>query len=227
MFSQQFWYLGVLALLVIMLEVLVAIYAAEHKRVARVLLFCMATFVLSYQIGLFITTRIMPIAFSTFSYFLFGIAVFLPVRPFKSAAAFCSFLSGVAYMSVFLVYPNAIYATLPDEKERIVGFVLHSLMLFGSLLLYGQYKVAKADVYYILGFVAFIAVYTEVAVRICGSVQANFLTLGIVEATLIKYVVPDFVIRWWWYILWYALAAVAIWAMWEWTRFINNKLVRQ
>ena len=227
MFSQQFWYVGVLSLFVVALEVFAAMYASQHKSVARVLLWCTSAFVLVYETVHFAKTYEMPIAFSTFSYFLFGIAVFLPLRPLKSAAAFCSFISGVVYLSSFVLYPDLIYASQPVEAERIVGFLLHNLMLFGALLLYSQQKVEKTDVFYVLSFVTFVAVYTEVALHICGSGQANFLTVGIIEATLIQQIAPNFVIKWWWYVLWYAFVAVLAWGMWELTCFVNRKLVRQ
>ena len=219
--------MGVVALFVIGLEVLVAIHAAQHRIVARVLLLCLATFVLVYEIVQFAQTRAMPIAFSTFSYFLFGIAVLLPFRPIKTTAAFCAFVSGAVYLSAFLFYPDRIYAQQPLESVRIVGFLLHNMMLLGSLLLYGQCKLEQKDIFYVLGFVVFVAVYTEVAMHICASNQINALTLGIVEATLIQEILPHFVLKWWWYVLWYALVAVVFWAMWELTCFVNRKLLRQ
>lgn len=219
--------MGVLALFVIVLEVFAALYAAKHQNVARVMLWCLAAFILVYQTALFAKTCEMPIAFSTFSYFLFVFAVFLPMRAVKSTAAFCGFVSGVVYLSAFVFYPSAIYARQPYEAERMVGFLLHNLLFFGSLLLYTQQKVAKTDIFCIFGFVAFVAVYTEVAMRVCASEQVNFLTLGIIEATLIKQILPQFAITWWWYILWYALVAVVAWAAWELTRFVNGKFVCQ
>lgn len=219
--------MGVLSLFVIALEVCTAIYASKRKRVANTLLWCAAAFVLLYEIAHFVKTREMPIAFSTFSYFLFCIAVFLPFRPLKSAAAYCAFVSGVVYLSGFVFYPNVIYARQPFEADRIVGFLLHNLMLFGALLLYGRLRVAKVDALYILGFVAFITVYTEIALRVCASDQVNVLTLGTIEATLIIEVVPNFAIHWWWYPLWYAFVAVAAWGIWELTCFVNRRLLRQ
>ena len=219
--------MGVLSLFVIALEVFTALYAAKRKLVARVLLWCAAAFVIVYQVAHFAKTREMPIAFSTFSYFLFGIAVFVPWRPAKSVAAFCAFVSGVVYLSGFVFYPDAIYARQPFEADRIVGFLLHNLMLFGALLLYGQLRVKSVDALYAGAFVAFIAVYTEVAVHVCASDQANVLTLGTIEATLICEVLPQFMLRWWWYMLWYAFVAVVAWGAWELTRFINRRLLRQ
>ena len=219
--------MGALSLFVIVLEVFTAIYAVKHKRAAQAILRCLAAFVLVYEIVHFAKTREMPIAFSTFSYFLFGIAVFLPLRRVKITAAFCAFVSGAVYLSAFVFYPDVIYARQPVEAGRIVGFLLHNMMLFGSLLLYGQYKVEKTDIFYILGFVAFVAVYTEVALHVCASEQTNVLTVGIIEATLIKEVVPQFEVSWWWYILWCALVAVVTWGTWELTSFVNRKLVRQ
>ena len=227
MFSQQFWYMGVLALLLIVLEAFAAIYASQHQRIAHALLWCMAVFVIVYETVLSVKNGAIPIAFSTFSYFLFGIGVLLPLRPIKSAAAFCAFVSGAVYLSGYLFYPDLIYAQQPLEAVRAVGFLLHNLLLFGSLLLYGQCKVELKDLFYVLAFVAFVAVYTEVAVHVCASDQANALTLGIIEATLIRQILPQFVLKWWWYVLWYALVAVAFWATWELTCFVNRKLVRQ
>ena len=219
--------MGALALFVIVLEVFTAIYASKHRRVARVMLWCMAIFVLVYEMVSFAQSRVMPIAFSTFSYFLFAIAVFLPFRPFKTAAAFCSFVSGVVYLSAFVFYPDVIYTRQPFEAVRLVAFLLHNLMLFGSLLLYSQYKVENTDIFYVFGFVAFIVVYTEVALHVCASEQANVLTVGIIEATLIQQIAPHFVIRWWWYALWYPFVAVVAWGTWELTCFVNRRLLRQ
>lgn len=219
--------MGVLTAFVVALEVLTAIYASKRKRVARALLWCAAAFVVVYEVVSFAKTRQMPIAFSTFSYFLFGIAVFLPWRPIKSAAAFCAFVSGVVYLSGFAFYPDTIYARQPFEVDRIVGFLLHNLMLFGALLLYGRLKVAKVDALYIVGFVAFITVYAEVAAHACASDQVNVLTQGAIEATLIREVIPSFELRWWWYVLWYALMAAVAWGTWELTGFVNRRLLRQ
>ena len=211
-----------------MLEVFTAIFASKHKWVARVLLWCMAAFVLIYEIYYYVThPTTMPIAFSTFSYFLFGIAVFLPVRPFKSVAAFCSFLSGVIYLAAFVFYPDENYKAQPDEAGRMMGYLMHNMMLLGGLLLYSRHKVKKTDILYIIGFFVFVAIYSEVAMHVCGSGNVNPITYGTIEATLIHLVAPQFVIKWWWYVLWYALVAVIFWGMWELTCFINRRLLRQ
>ena len=228
MFSQQYWYIGLLTLFIIVLEVFTAIYVAKHKWIARVLLWCMAIFMLVYEIYYYVThPTTMPIAFSTFCYFLFGIAVFLPVRPIKSMAAFCCFVAGGLYLCSFLFFPERIYAHQPDATGRTIGFLLHNILLFGGLVLYSQYKVKKIDVAYILGFVAFIIVYVEVAVHVFHNVNTNNVTVGAIEATIIQRIVPQFVITWWWYILWYALVAAIFWGLWELTYFINGRLVRQ
>ena len=219
--------MGVLTLFVIALEIIASIYASKRKNLVKTLLFCASTFILTYEIASFFTTHKMPIAFSHFSYFLFAIAVFLPSRRIKSIASFCAFVSGAVYLAGWIVYPDVIYANQPFESVRMVGFLLHNMMLFGALLLYTQIKLEKLDVLYVLAFVAFIVVYTEVAVHICASDQANFLTVGVIEATLIHQIAPSFALKWWWYILWYALVAVAFWGMWELTSFINRLLLRQ
>ena len=228
MFSQQYWYMGLLTLFIIVLEVVAAMYAAKHKWVARVILWCMAAFMLIYETHFYIThPNSMPIAFSTFTYFLFGIAVFLPVRPFKSLAAFCSFVAGGLYLTAFLFYPDTLYARQPGEAGRTIGFILHHILLCGGLLLYSQYKVKKIDILYILGFAAFMVVYVEVAVHVFHNVNTNNTTVGTIEATVIQLIVPKFEIKWWWYVLWYPFVAAAIWGLWELTSFINRRLLRQ
>ena len=188
----------------------------------------MAVFTLVYEIYYYVThPTSMPIAFSTFSYFFFCIAVFLPVRPIKSAAAFCSFLSGIIYLGAFVFYPDANFRAQPDELGRTVGYTLHNMMLFGGLLLYSRCKVKKTDVIYIIGFFIFVAVYSEVAMRVFGNGNVNPITSGAIEATLIHQVAPNFVIKWWWYLLWYPLVAAIFWGMWELTLFINRRLLRQ
>ena len=207
---------------------LAAIYASKHKWLARVLLWCMATFVLVYEIYYYVThPTSMPVAFSTFSYFLFAIAVFLPLRPIKSTAAFCSFLSGVIYLGAFVFYPDGNYKAQPDELGRTLGYLMHNMMLFGGLLLYAQFKVKKNDIFYVIGFFVFVAVYSEVAMHVFGNGNVNPITYGTIEATLIHLVAPQFVIKWWWYVLWYPFVIAIAWGFWELTCFINGRLVRQ
>ena len=227
LFSRQFWYMGVLTVFVVTLEVIVAIYASKRKRLRETLLFCIATFVLAYETASFIRTHDMPIAFSTFSYFLLAFAVFVPWHPLKSVAAFCAFVSGVVYLSAFVFYPDPIYANQLAEGERIVGFLLHNLLLFGSLLLLGQFKLEEVDVFYLLGAIIFVVVYVEVVVHICASAQVNFLTIGIIEGTLFQHMVPNSVGKWWWYVAWYALIDVIFVAIWRLLNLINQRLLRQ
>ena len=220
--------MGLLTLFMMALEVFTAIYAVKHKWVARVMLWCMAAFMLIYETYYYIThPTSMPIAFSTFCYFLFGIAVFLPVRPIKSVAAFCSFVAGGLYLCGFIFFPDTIYARQPGEAGRTIGFLLHHVLLCGGLLLYSQYRVKKIDLAYILGFAAFIIVYVEVAVHVFHNVNTNNTTVGTIEATVIQLIAPQFVIHWWWYILWYAFVAATIWGLWELTSFINRRMLRQ
>ena len=219
--------MGVLTVFVVALEVIVAIYASKRKRLAQVLLCCIATFVLVYETASFIKTHEMPIAFSIFSYFLLAFAVFLPWRPLKSVAAYCAFLSGVVYLSAFVFYPDPIYANQLGEQERIVGFILHNLLLFGSLLLLGRVKLEEDDIFYLLGTIVLTAIYVEVSVHICASAQVNFLTIGIIEGTLFQHMVPSLLGKWWWYIVWYALIDVVFIGLWRLLNTINLRLLRQ
>ena len=227
MFSRQFWYMGVLTVFVVALEVLVAIYATKHKRLARTLLFCIANFLVTYEIATFIKAREIPIAFSVYSYFLLAFAVFLPWRPLKSVASFCAFLSGVVYLSAFTFYPDPIYAAQSTEAERIVGFLLHNLLLFGSLLLLGQFKLEEIDAFYLLGTLVFVVVYVEVTVHICANTQVNFLTIGIIEGTLFQHMVPNLVGKWWWSAAWYATVIAVFVGIWRLINEINRRFLRQ
>ena len=219
--------MGVLTVFVAVLEVLVAIYASKHKRLAQTLLFCVAAFVLTYEIATFIRAQELQIAFSVFSYFLLAFAVIFPWRPLKSVASFCAFLSGVVYLSAFVFYLDPIYVMQPTELERIVGFLLHNMLLFGSLLLLGQFKLEEVDAFYLLGALVFVVVYVEVAVHICANTQVNFLTLGIIEGTLFQHMVPNLVGKWWWSAAWYTTVIAVFVGIWRLINVINRRFLRQ
>ena len=228
MFDPQYWYMGLLTLLIMVLEVCAAMYVAKHKWLARIVLWCMAAFMLVYEIKYFVEhPDSMPLAFSTFTYFLFGLAVFIPFRPIKSVAAFCSIIAGGLYVCGFIFYPQTIYARQPGEASRLIAYLLHHILFCGGLFLYSQYEVKKIDLAYVGGFLAFIVVYVELAIHVFHNSNANNTTIGTIEATVIQLLFPNFVIPWWWYIVWYLFVAAAFWGLWELTRFINRKMLRQ
>ena len=224
MFSAQYWYMGVISTLVIALEVFAAMALARHKWIARIVLWILAIFMLAYETQRSIRNHLMPIAFSTFTYYLFGLAALLPIRPLKSAAAFCCFLTGAIYLSGFVVYPDFLYARQPDEAGRLIGWFLHNVMLFGGLVLYGQYRVKKLDIIYVSIFVAFFVAVTEIAVHVYNTNAANTLFVGIIEATLIQQVAPEFPITVWWCFVWYVFVVGAFAGAYIGTYFLNRKL---
>lgn len=216
--------MGLLTLLVATLTVLAVMESARHKLAARVILCAMALFVLVYQSYLLIHTGAFYVAFSYFCYFLFGIAVFVPLRPLKATAAFGCLLSGGIYLGAFLFYPNIIVGSMVQGEGVWTSWLMHLVMFSGSLLLLAQYGVHKWDIIPVLAFAAFFAVYTEIAAYVFHSPYINPVSTGVVEGTLILQVAPNFAIKWWWYIVWYIIVAVLFWALWSLARFINRRL---
>lgn len=224
MFSKEYWYLGLLTLLVVTLTVLVAMEASRHKYAARAILCGLGLFVLVYQSYLLAQSGVFYVAFSYFCYFLFAIAVFVPLRPLKATAAFGCLLSGGIYLGAFLFYPDIIVGKMVQGAGVWTSWLMHVVMFSGGLLLLGQYGVNKWDIIPVLCFAAFFAAYTEIATYVFHSQYVNPVSTGVVEGTLILQVAPDFVIQWWWYIVWYVIVALLFWALWVFTRFINRRL---
>ena len=211
-------------MMVVALAVLAAMESVKHKITSRIMLYLMGAFVLIYQGYQCATTGVFYIAFSYFCYFLFGVAVFVPLRPVKSTAAFCCFLSGGIYLGTFLFYPDTVVGTMVSGNWVWLSWFMHLIMFSGSLLMYGQYGTSKWDLIPICAFLVFFAVYTEVAVHVFHDANVNPVSPGMVEATLICTIWPSFTVRWWWVIIWYILVAAAVWGLWELTCFINRRL---
>ena len=216
--------MSVITAFVIALEVFATIGLARHQWLSRIVLWILATFMLTYVTYRAILDHEIPIQFSTFSYYLFGVAALLPLRPIKSVAAFCCFLSGVIYLSVYLVYPDLYFVLHTVELGRLTGWLLHGILLFGGLLMYSHYRVKKSDIFYVLGFVAFFIAFTEIAVNVFNINADNTLFVGIIEATLIHYVAPDFPITVWWCFVWYVFVVGAFAGAYIGTYFLNRKL---
>lgn len=225
MFSAQYWYIGLLTLLVTVSQTFALLFLARHKWITRIILWCMAIFMLVFESVIFARNPDqMPIAFSTFTYFLFGIGVFVPWRPVRTTAAICSFVAGAIYMSGFLFRPELLTHGAALGMGYMQGFLLHDVLLMGGLLMLTQIRIKKIDAALVFAFVAFCVAYTEIAVHVYDTPSANTLFVGIIEATLITQVAPQFTVSWWWYILWYLFVAAAIWGAWELSCFINRKL---
>ncbi len=224
MFSKEYWYLGLATLLVGAFIVLAAMQTARHKWVTRIILWGTGLFVLIYQGKLLADTGRLYVAFSYFCYFLYGVAVFVPLRPLKATAAFSCFLSGAIYLVCFLFYPDMVVRNMAQGGPIWISWLMHVIMFSGSLILLGQCRLVKWDILPIVLFLTFFVVYTELAEHVYHAPDINPVSTGLAEATLILQIAPNFVIRWWWYIVWYIAIAAAFWGLWELTTFINRRL---
>ena len=167
MFSAQYWYIGLLTLLVMVSQTFALLFLARHKWITRVILWCMAIFMLVFESVIFARNPDqMPIAFSTFTYFLFGIGVFVPWRPVRTTAAICSFVAGAIYMSGFLFRPELLTHGAALGMGYMQGFLLHDVLLMGGLLMLTQIRIKKIDAALVFAFVAFCVAYTEIAVHV-------------------------------------------------------------
>ena len=78
------------------LDILAALGAIRHRKFGLCWLWITALFLLGYKIWEYVPAGRWPLDFSAMTYFLFAVAVLLPVRPLKAAASFSGMLAGSA-----------------------------------------------------------------------------------------------------------------------------------
>lgn len=224
LFSSQYWYIGVLTAVAVSSEVFAAMYLRHRKWLTRVVLWCLATYMLVAQAMALNASKTFNWAFSTIAFWLFIVGVIVPWRPLKSiSAAFC-FISGCVYTAGFLIYPPMMSHMGEFGIAYMSSFLLHDVLIFGSLLMYTQFQVKKYDVAAIGVAIAVIVLITELGAHVWQWNNINTFLLGMVEGSALVELFPDLPLTWWWYILWYIVVLSALWGIWEVIRLLNKKL---
>ena len=225
LFSENFWYIGFLTLILMTMEFFAVLYLARHKWLSRIVLWALAAYVLVTQIVELSQTKTFFFAFSTIAYWLFLLGVLVPWRPLKSVCAVFAFIAGVVYTSGFLIYPEMLTHMGEFSIAYMSGYVIHNVLAVGSLLMLSQFEVKRYDLAVLGGAIAIVVVLTELGAHVWQWNNINAFLLGMVEGSVLKNeYFPDLPLTWWWYILWYTVMLAALWGIWEVIRLLNKKL---
>ncbi len=227
MFSEKYWYIGILTALLVAMEVFAVLFLARHKWLSRIVLWLLALYVLITRIIDVSRSKSAFLAFSTIAYWLFGLGVFVPWRPFKSVSAAFSLIAGAVYTAGFLIYPELLSHQGTFGINYMNGYLVHDILFVGALLMYTQFEVKKYDVAIIGGLIGAVVVITELGLHVFNWSGINAFLVGIIEASVLKKeFFPNLPLTWWWYILWYILVLAIGWGIWELIRFINKRLLK-
>ena len=227
MFSEKYWYIGILTALLVAMEVFAVLFLARHKWLSRVVLWLLTLYMLAMQIRDISRSHSVNLAFSTVAYWMMILGVLIPWRPVKSvSAAFC-LVAGCVYTAGFLIYPEMLTHQGEFGIGYLSGLLLHDALIVGSLLMYTQFQVKRYDAAVIGGLLAAVVLTAELGVHVFQWKNVNAFLVGIIEGTVLKNeLFPDLRLTWWWYILWYIVMLGALWGVWELIRFINKRLLK-
>ncbi len=190
-----------------------AAYATYKNRVlSYIAVFLAAAWLLVLKGYEYIPSGRLPMDLSAISYFLYGTCVILPFRPAKVTASQLATLCGLVYGLCVIVRPESFYSRDPDEFVRYFAMVNHAMLFFGGLAMMGHVRFKWTDIFWTLGIVAAVVIYTEICVA-CGVAEGNAIFSQILNGSIIREVLPNFSMPWWYYIAYYAalLTAVAAW----------------
>lgn len=227
MFSGTFWYIGVLTALVLTMEVFAVMFLARHKWTSRIVLWTLAAFMFVNRVITLSQTQSWNFAFSTIAYWLIIAGAVVPWRPVKSICATICLIAGGVYLTGFLFYPEMMTHGGEFGMGYMPGFVLHDVLVLGSLLILTMIKVKKYDLALFGGAIALVVLLTELGAHVFMWDNINEFMLGIVEANVLQNTFfPDLPLTWWWYILWYIVILAVLWAIWEFARFVNKLFLK-
>lgn len=207
-FTGAHWYYGVFQVFLFAFGFFAALWAVKHRRCGLCLLLLIALWLLGYKIWEYIPFRRWPLDFSAVTYFLFGFAVLLPIRPLKVAASFSGMLAGICFISTMVVLPEMHYETQPSEFTLMMAFLNHNLLFVGGIILSGRYPFKKTDCFWIIGWIIAVIIYIEVLTNVFGVVQDTAVFTKIIDGSIIFMLLnKTFVLHWWYYILYYLFCA--------------------
>ena len=227
MFSTEFWYIGVLASLVLASQVLAVLYLAQHKWIGRIVLWLLALYMLITQSMRINETHTFDWAFSTIAYWLLIAGAVVPLRPIKSvSAAFC-LVAGSVYTAGFVIYPPMMSHMGQFGISYMSAFLLHDVLFFGALVMYTQFKVKRFDCIYLGVLLAAVVVITELGAYVWDWHNINDFLQSVIEGDALQtQLFPNIPLTWWWYVVWYVGLAGALCGIWALICLINKRLTR-
>lgn len=138
------------------------------------------------------------------TYFLFAVAVLLPVRPLKAAASFSGMLAGVCFIVTLILLPEMQYDSQPNGLCLIMAILNHNLLFTGGMILAGRYPFKKTDLFWIGGWLVLAIACIEVLTHCFGFTQSNAVFTDILDGTIVFQLTGNtFALPWWYYALYY------------------------
>ncbi len=208
MFGIEFFHVRALQFVLGCLAVLAAYGTCKNRVMSYAAVYGVGAWLLILKCIQYHQSGTLPMDISAVCYFLYGFAALLPVRPVKAAVAQLAALCGLIYCIVMIVMPEAFYMRDPTEFGRYFAITNHSLLLFGGLAMLGHVRMKWTDLFYTLVILGAIVAYVEICVS-SGVEEGTAIFSRIVNGSIILVAVPDFVLTWWYYILYYLFVATA------------------
>ena len=117
-------------------------FAGRSRVFDRVGAWLIGAYLLMYKFNEYGPFRAVPLDLSAVSYFLFGVAAFVPFRPLKAAGSFSAMLSGSVYFFTMILYPETHVENLLDNRWFLLtmAMVNHNVMFFGGMLVCAEYR---------------------------------------------------------------------------------------
>ena len=208
-FTGEHYYLGLIQAALAVFYVLFGVFVAGRSRVFdRVGAWLIGAYLLMYKFNEYGPFRAVPLDLSAVSYFLFGVAAFVPFRPLKAAGSFSAMLSGSVYFFTMILYPETHVENLLDNRWFLLtmAMVNHNVMFFGGMLVCAEYFQLITVGYGITEGV------TTIAEIVDGSLVAEVLGVPLTSA---------------YYAIYYIIVALALALIFVLFKCINSAFVRR
>lgn len=187
-FSGPHYYFGLIQAALVIVEILAARFlVGKNKTADRIIVWLIGAYFLFYKSWEYGPFENLPLDLSAMSYFLFGIAAFVPFRPLKAAASFSAMLSGVVYAATLTLYPESHFNIFADNVYYLVSMAMvnHNLMLVGGIILSSLYRFQRTDYVWVLGWLGFFMGYVLLLSQGYGVDMRTSSILGILQGTLV------------------------------------------
>ena len=228
-FTGEHYYLGLIQAALAVFYVLFGVFVAGRSRVFdRVGAWLIGAYLLMYKFNEYGPFRTVPLDLSAVSYFLFGVAAFVPFRPLKAAGSFSAMLSGSVYFFTMILYPETHVENLLDNRWFLLtmAMVNHNVMFFGGMLVCAEYRFERTDYAWVLGWMAFYLTYFQLITVGYGITEGVTTIAEIVDGSLVAEVlgVP---LTSAYYAIYYIIVALALALIFVLFKCINSAFMRR
>ncbi len=222
MFNLPFFQMQALEFVLICFALLAGYATYKSRKLSYVAVYGVAIWLIVIKTIQYIQARALPMDISAICYFLFGLCALLPFRPAKVAASQFAALCGLVYGLTVIAMPQIFNKIDPSEFGRYFAMVNHALLLFGGLAMMGHVRFKRLDLIWTISFLAAVIAYTEICIA-CHVEEGTAIFSRIIDGSIILYIVPDFSMPPWYYVVYY-IAVAGLFSLWiALTYLINRK----